>query len=241
LKKYLFSVLALLSLSCSDDGSRVIAKIPEASGISYCEMSDTLVVVNDEGWYYEIDTDGKLLTKKRAGKYDFEGVVCEKERFVFAVEDRGILLVERKTGKTKMVRIETVYRNKKLALFDKKNGIEGITKADDLFYLSRQAKKKNDSLVVAVKLNRFGSRIVDVIKPKIADISGLAYHNGFLYMVSDKKDLLIRYDLKKQKVIKKVKLSKSAQEGIAFDSRGFVYVADDDGRVLKYSEEMLGL
>ncbi len=31
------------------------------------------------------------------------------------------------------------------------------------------------------------------------------------------------------------------KEGVAFDGQGFVYIADDDGYVLKYSEEELGL
>lgn len=241
MKKCILTAVALVSVSCSKDISHEIVKIPEASGISYCEKSGSLIVANDEGRYYEIDTEGKILTKKRLGKYDLEGVVCEAERFIFAIEDQGILIIDPKSGKKKIVKIETVYRNKKLTLFDKKSGVEGIAIADDLFYLARQTKKKNDSLIIAVKLNRFASKIVDVVKPKIADISGLAYHKDFLYILSDKKDLLVQYDLKRKRIIKKVKLPKAEQEGVAFDGKGFVYIADDDGRVLKYSEEELGL
>ena len=60
-------------------------------------------------------------------------------------------------------------------------------------------------------------------------------------MISDKKDLLIKYDLKKRKSVQKIKLDEGAWEGIAFDNKGYVYLADDDGRVMKYKKKALGL
>ena len=60
-------------------------------------------------------------------------------------------------------------------------------------------------------------------------------------MVSDKEDLLIKYDLNKKKSVQRIKLKKGAWEGIAFDTKGSVYLADDDGRVLKYKKKALGL
>jgi len=45
----------------------------------------------------------------------------------------------------------------------------------------------------------------------------------------------------KKKRVQKVKLAKGAWEGIAFDRKGHVYLADDDGRVLKYKKKALGL
>ncbi len=211
-----------------------IASIPEASGISYCSDSDTLMVADDEGWYYEIKPNGDIITKNRLGKYDLEGVVCEKDRMVFAIEDRGILIVDRATLKKKEIDINPIFKDKKLPLFEKNRGIEGITKVGNLYYLAKQSKKKKDSFILVLKLDRYHSKIVDVIKHKIVDTAGLQYHNGSLYMVSDKKDLLIRYDIKRKKVICKVKLEKFAQEGIAFDNNNHVYMADDDGAVLKY-------
>ena len=44
----------------------------------------------------------------------------------------------------------------------------------------------------------------------------------------------MKYDLDKQKIVKKKKLSKRyAQEGITFDDKGNIYIADDNGKVLK--------
>jgi len=241
MKIYILIVLMLLSISCTTTVSPKIADIPEASGIAYCLDSDTLVVANDEGWYYEISREGEILSKNRAKKYDLEGVVCEKDNYLFAVEDKGILRVDRKSGKMKLITIDEKYQNKKLNIFNKKSGIEGITKVGDLYYLAKQSKKKNESYIVVVKLEKNKSKIVDIIQHNIVDSAGLDYHNGSLYIVSDKKDQMIQYDIKQKKIISKTKLSKFAQEGITFDNKGFVYIADDNGAVVKYSEDELGV
>ena len=241
MRYYLFVSIALLLSSCSDAVGDQIAKIPEASGISYCSDSDTLIVANDEGAYYEINRKGKILNKKKLGKYDLEGVVCEDEQLIFALEDKGLLIVDRKRGKKKKVVLDTIYQEKKLPLFDKKEGIEGIAKSGNLLYLAKQSKKKKKSFIAVVRLTPYPSRVVDVIEHYIADTAGLTYHDGYLYMVSDKEDLLIKYDLEKKKILQEVKLSKGAWEGIAFDNKGYVYLADDDGRVMKYKKKTLGL
>ena len=235
-------LLILLSLSaCGKSTGKKIAKIPEASGISYCQTSDTLIVANDEGSYYEITTKGKILKKVKLGKYDLEGVVCEDKQIIFVREDKGLLIVDRESGKNKKVIIDTFYEGKKLALFDKKAGIEGIAKVGNIIYLAKQSKKKKDSFIAVVKLTPYPGRVLDIIEADVADIAGLTYHDNALYMVSDKKDLLIKYDLDKKKRVQKVKLEKGAWEGIAFDDKGYVYLADDDGRVVKYKKKSLGL
>ena len=183
--------MIFLFVACADPKGKEIAKIPEASGISYCANSDTLIVANDEGSYYEINRKGKILQKKKLGKMDLEGVVCEKDQLIFAREDKGVLIVDRKTGTKKKVILDTFYDGKKLALFDKKEGIEGIAKVGKTVYLAKQSKKKKNSYIADIKLTPYPGRIIDVIEHHIADTSGLTYHNGHLYMVSDKKDLLI--------------------------------------------------
>jgi len=240
-KYSLFVVIALLFVSCANAKGKKVAKILEASGISYCNNSNTFVVASDRGSYYEIDPKGKIVQKVKLGKYDLEGVVCEDEQLVFAIENKGLLLVDRRTGKKKKVLINTSYQGKKRKLFDKKDGVEGIAKADNIVYLAKQSKKKKRSFIAVVRLTPYPGRIIDVIEHHIADTAGLAFHEGYLYMVSDKEDLLIKYDLEKKKVLQKVKLDKGAWEGISFDTKGYVYLADDDGRVLKYKKKALGL
>jgi len=75
----------------------------------------------------------------------------------------------------------------------------------------------------------------------IIDSAGMEYRNNKLYIVSDTKDTLYVYDLKSQTILEKIKLSKFAQEGITFDNSGNVFFADDEGAVLRYKLEDLGL
>lgn len=220
---------------------KVIAKIPEASGISYCSSDDTLVVANDEGTYYKISRKGKISQKTKLGNYDLEGIVCEDAQMIFALENKGMLIVDTQTGEKKEITLDTIYNGKKLPLFNKRSGVEGIAKIGNRVYLAKQSNKKKKSFIAVVRLLPYPSKIIDVIEHHVADTAGLTYHDGYLYMVSDKEDLLIKYDQKKRKIVQKVKLEKGAWEGIAFDTKGYVYLADDDGRIVKYKKKGLGL
>lgn len=232
-----FSLIAFLALtSCAKSDNHLIAHIEEASGISYCQDSNTLVVANDEGSFYELTTTGQILLEHKLGKYDLEGVVCEKEQLIFAVEDGALLQVNRKTLKSKVLKI----KGQKFK-FSKKSGIEGITKIKDFYYLSIQAKKEKDSKLLVVKAGANYAKITEIIDHGIVDSAGMQYYNKKLYIVSDKKDKLYVYNLKKNKIKKKIKLPKFAQEGVTFDNNGNVYFADDDGAVMKYTLKELGL
>jgi len=237
----LLSIFLFSSFSYAKSVGKVIAKIPEASGIAYCIDSDTLIIANDEGYYYEIDREGKILKRTKLGNYDLEGVICDKKEMIFAIENKGILIVEKKRPHKKKIDLDTTYQGKKLPLFNKKAGIEGIAKIDDRLYLSKQSNKKKNSFIAVVQLTSSSAKIIDMIEHSVADTSGLTYHEGYLYLLSDTKDLLVKYDLEKRKKIQKVKLRKGAWEGIAFDDEGFVYLADDDGQVLRYKKKSLGL
>ena len=241
MKHYIWLPIVLFVTAWGAPKGKVIAKIPEASGISYCNNDDTLLVANDEGFYYKINRKGKILEKKKLGNYDLEGVVCEEKEIWFALENKGILHINKQTGEKKEVTLSPMYHGNKLPLFDKKSGVEGIAKVGNRVYLAKQSKKKKKSFIAVLSLTPYPSIIVDVIEHHVADTAGLTYHEGYLYMVSDKEDLLIKYDLNKKKSIKKVKLGKGAWEGIAFDSKGFVYLADDDGWIVKYKKKVLGL
>ena len=232
----------LISLtSCSNSKGKTIAKIDEASGVGYCKDTKTFIIANDEGTYYEIDKKGKTIHKEKLGKYDLEGVVCEDDRLLFAVEDKGILIVDRKTKSKKEITLNTSYNGKKVKIFNKKSGIEGIAKDGNLVYLSKQSKKEKESFIVVVKLEPYPSRIVDILQHNIKDTAGLTIYKDDLYMVSDKEDLLIKYDIENRKIIEKIKLEEGAWEGIDFDNKGNIYLADDDGRVVKFKKKELGL
>ncbi len=240
----------LLSISAFVTANHTIAKVPEASGICYSQKSNTLFIANDEGSIFELDTNGKILREKKIGKYDLEGVACDDKNsdLIFAIEvDESILVVNMKNLKVKKeIEIKRKYNDKMVIKKDKEHGIEAITIVDGDIYISNQSYKKypdeDASIVFKVgKLNKKKTKIKSIIAHDFVDIAGLSYHKDFLYMLSDKKNLLIKYDIKKDKAVKKVKLDKFAGEGVTFDNSGNIYFADDEGSVLKYKISELGL
>lgn len=235
--------------------AKELAKIPEASGICFIEKTKRLIVVNDEGWIYELNLKGKIKEKKYLGKYDLEGITYDKknDKLLVAVEgDESILVLDRKSLTIeKEVKIKRKFDGVELLKKSKKAGLEAIAIDENGdIYLSNQSKKTYDNKLkenasVVFKIDSLDkkegkkAKIVEVYNHGYIDIAGLTFHDGYLYMTSDKKNLLIKYDLKKNKTIKKIKLPKSAQEGICFDDDGNIYIADDNGAVLRYKVKKL--
>ena len=237
--------LILFFTSCSHSNSALV-HIPEASGICYAKNTNSLFVANDEGSVFEISTDGKILRKKRLGKYDLEGVTCDnnKGKLYFSVEGSdNILIVNQKTLVVqKEVDIKRTFKKVTVLKKDKKNGIEGITSTPKGIYISNQSTKKwpKDDPSVVIKIDTVKKKktaIKEIINHGFKDVAGLSFHNGYLYMVSDSENLLIKYDLKNRKTVSTKKLQDFAQEGIAFDDNGYIYFADDNGKVLKYKSK----
>jgi len=251
---FITNIFFLLLFTVVGLTAKTIANIPEASGITYVPQSKSLFVVNDEGTLYEISKKGKIKRKKYLGKFDLEGIAYDKknDRLLIALEgDESILILDRKTlQKEKIVKIKRKYKKIKLLKKSKKAGLEAIAIDEDgNIYVSNQSRitykkklKENASVVVKINsLKKKKAKITEVYNHGYIDIAGLTFHDGYLYMTSDKKNLLIKYDIQTNTTIKKIKLPKSAQEGICFDENGYVYIADDNGRVLRYKAKKLGI
>lgn len=215
--------------------AKTIAKIPEASGICFLKESRELIVVNDEGWIYRLKTNGEIVERKYLGEYDLEGVTTYKNRLLIAVEDKNAVFVVNKKS-FKIVKKVKIKKHKDIKK-SKKSGIEAITVLDGEIYISHQ-----DSAVFKINgIENKKAKITKTYKHGYKDIAGLTAKDGVLYMTSDKKNLLIKYDIKNSKILQKIKLPKSAQEGICFDDKNNIYIADDNGRILKYKTKKLGL
>lgn len=253
-KNLKISVVVFILLSVLNLNAKTIAKIPEASGIAYVKKSNSLFVANDEGTIYELTKKGKILRKKFLGKYDLEGITYDKknDKLLLAVEgDESILVLNRSSLDFEQeIKIKRKFKKLKLLKKSKKAGIEAIAIAENGdIYLSNQSRitykkklKVNASVVFKIgsqKKNK--AKIIEVFNHGYIDIAGLTFHDGYLYMTSDKKNLLIKYDIKNNKTVKKIKLPKSAQEGICFDDNNNIYIADDNGRILKYKAKKLGI
>jgi uncharacterized protein YjiK len=234
--------------------AKEIAKIPEASGITYVPKSNSLFVVNDEGSIYKIKKNGKILRKMYLGKYDLEGITYDKknDKLLIAVEgSESILIVNSDSLELEEeIKIKRKFDGIKLLKKSKKTGLEAIAIDDNGdIYVSNQSRitykkklKENASVIIKIdSLNKKKAQITEVYNHGYIDIAGMTFHEGYLYMTSDKDNLLIKYDIKNNKTIKKIKLPKSAQEGICFDDKDNVYIADDNGNVLRYKRKKLGI
>ncbi len=240
MKKYLFILFIILVMGCDGKSEKhIIAKIPEASGICYSSNSDTLFVANDEGKIYEITKEGKIKREKFLGKYDLEGVTCLKNRLYFVEEKKSLILIVDKES----LKLEKKIKIKSKKLKNQNNsGLEAITIINGKIYVANQGKTDGKYPIFIINsLNSSKVKIDDKIEHKYKDIAGLTFFKNRLFMLSDKKNLLIIYNLDKQKVIKEIKLKKFAGEGVTFDNKGFIYFADDNGAVLKFATKELGL
>jgi uncharacterized protein YjiK len=204
--------------------AKTIANIPEASGICLCKQSNTLFVANDEGYIYELNKKGKVLRKKFLGKYDLEGVTCDKN-FLYFIDERNVILkISYNFELLKKIKIKEIKKSKK-------SGLEGITKYRDGFYISKQDSK-------SIFLVNEDGKLIEKIYIGIKDISGLDVNKDILYIISDKSDVLLKYDIKNRKIIKKIKLPKFAQEGVAVGKKQ-LFFADDNGKILKFKMDKL--
>ena len=244
IKSITLLLLTLMILSCgtnqkqenstsptSQSQNNEILSLKDASGISFCKKSQTLMVVSDKGNLYEITQAGKVLSSYQIGEYDFEGVVCEEKQLMLAIEGEGLLRFNRETNESKFLSLEGI--DFKLS---KKHGIEGITKINQFYYLAIQSKKKqHHSKLLIVSIDEGTATVVRVIKEKITDSSGLEYHNHKLYILSDKKDTLYSYDLNEGKILASLKLPKFAQEGVTFGEDNKIFFANDKGSIFRYT------
>ncbi|MDQ7061734.1 MAG: SdiA-regulated domain-containing protein [Sulfurimonas sp.] len=203
-------VVFILFLGLNIMNAKIIAHIPEASGICYLKDSKTLVVVNDEGTIYELTRKGKILRKHFLGDYDLEGVTTYKGNLLLAVEDlHAVFVVDARSFKIlKKVKIKKHKNIEK----SKKHGIEGISVFEGDIYLSHQAS----GLFKINGIHKKKAKVTKVYKDKYSDLSGLSFHDGYLYMLSDKKNLLIKYDVKNKRTIKNYKTQKSSPRGNLF-------------------------
>jgi len=237
--KYILFILTLSLINIYGASSiqdlKVIATIPEASGICFSKNTNTLFVANDEGIVYEISKEGNIIRKKIFSNYDLEGVACTKNKLYLAVEGNDNILVLKKDTLEiiKEIDISRTHGGINILKKDKSHGLEGIAIFNSKIYLSNQSydmyPTEDSSVILTVDLYSNKKRnIIDILNHTYTDIAGLTFRNNELYMLSDSEDLLINLY-----TLKEYKLPNFAQEGIAFDNQNNIYFADDDGRVLK--------
>jgi len=259
-------IIFIFLLGCGSENSKKIEKIEkigtivsikEASGICYVAKTDTLFVVGDNGFVYEIDKNGLELNKKDfrwRKNNDFEGITYDDQRDLLYIAIEGvdnILVLNRTLDYLREVNIKRQDSDGRDILANGGEGLEGISIYNGQVYASNQSFVKliasESDPSVLIKLDSVTSNkasIEEVIDIGYINISGMTFYNNLLYLVSDTDDLLIKYDIISDKVldeqpikeINKVLVDVSL-EGVAFDNDRYIYFAIDDkneGKIVKY-------
>lgn len=227
----------------------------EPSGIVFHPQRGTLFVVGDNGDIGEIQTDGKLVKQKRIRKADFEGITCDPATgFLYIAVEGEEKIIEIDPENFEVLREFSINRTFRgtMCLKPGGQGIEAITFVPDsshpeggTFYVANQSftldNEEDPSAIFEVELplrsrsNRNSqAKILRYFTPGIIDLSGLFYDctNDYLYVISDATNTFFEIT-KDGDILKSYAFPGKNQEGIAVDMKGFLYIAQDSGGIIK--------
>ena len=232
--------------------------IAEPSGITYHTIRNTIFVVSDEGELHEMRRDGRPVRSRSLKQTDLEGVTMNPSTgMLYAVVegDDAILEISPLTFEiTRKFGINRGFEGREL-LRKGGMGLEAITFVVDdshpeggTFWVGNQSfslkPDREPSIVcqVAVPLSSTEptppeGKITSFFPLSIIDISGLAYDTSrhCLVVVSDTTNLLVEVT-RDGTVLRQHLLPGNDQEGIALDQEGFMYIAQENGEVIKIED-----
>jgi len=236
-------------------------QIAEPSGITYHPIRRSLFLADDSGSVHEISLEGRLIQSKGLNERDIEGITVDPSTGLLyaAVEDDEMIL-ELDPENLNIQREFRIGRHFKGENLLRKGGmgIEAIAFVPDTshpeggtFWVGNQSfslKAKDEPSVVCEVLvplrsttaKQADGAIISAYKMNFIDISGLAYdaQGDFLVLISDTTNLLV--ELKREgTVLRQYLLPGDEQEGIVLDGLGYMYVAQENGEIIKLADQRL--
>ena len=233
-------------------------QIAEPSGITFHAIRKTVFVVSDEGELHEMRTDGRPVRSQSLKQTDLEGITVNPSTgLLYAVVegDDAILEISPQTFEiTRRFGINRGFEGREL-LRKGGMGLEAITFVPNAshpeggtFWVGNQSfslkPNREPSIVceVVVPLSSTDStppegKIISFFPLSIIDISGLAYDSArhCLIVVSDTTNLLVEVT-RDGTVLRQHLLPGNDQEGITLDQEGFMYIAQENGEVIKIED-----
>ena len=242
-------------------GSITKNQIAEPSGITYHPMRRSLFIADDSGSVHELNLHGISIQAKGLNELDIEGITMDPSTGLLyaAVEDDEVI-IELEPETLSIQRRFRIVRNFKGELLLKKGGmgIEAIAFVPNAshpeggtFWVGNQSfsLKANDepSVVceVLVPLRTSTAAIADAAiinayKMNFIDISGLAYdsQDDVLVLISDTTNLLVMMN-REGTILSKYLLPGDDQEGVTLDGLGYMYIAQENGAIIKLGDRRL--
>lgn len=229
------------------------AGIAEPSGIVYHTGRNALFVAGDKGDVAEYSTNGTFIRAERIRNASFEGITFNPATGLLYVAVEGTeQIIEIEPGQLRSTRVFTVDRTLggKTVLGDGGQGLEGITFVPDAdhpeggsFFVVNQAPRLGDpeepSALFEVNLPLSGGTaltgtLTRQYNLEMTDLSGVFYDTGRsrFYLLSDDNNALLEVN-PAGSILDTHRLLGQSQEGITLDANGVLYVAQDDGGILK--------
>lgn len=242
-------------------GSVTEEQIPEPSGITYHPTRRSLFIADDSGAIYEVNLQGTLIQAKGVNELDIEGITMDPGTgllYAAIEDDETILELEPETLTVKReFRINRYFKGE-LLLKKGGMGVEAIAFVPDAshpeggtFWIGNQSfgLKANDepSVVCEVVLpirsetaKRLEGTIINAYKMNFIDISGLAYdsQDDLLVLISDTTNLLVEIE-REGTILSKYLLPGDEQEGVTLDGLGYMYIAQENGEIIKLGDRRL--
>jgi uncharacterized protein YjiK len=226
----------------------------EPSGICFHPLRKTLFVVSDEGEIAEIKTDGTpVYSLKIPG--DLEGITVNPESgLLYIVKEGDDVILEFDPDEKEVRRTFPINREfqgnsnflQKQKGYD--NGVESIAFVSDeghpeggTFYAGNQWDPPClMEIFVPLKSSQnetAEARIVRILPFKMDDPAGMYYDSkkGLLNVVSDADNILVEITLE-GKLVRQYAFFGDNQEGLARDDEGYLYVAQDEGGIIKVKD-----
>ncbi|MDC7240570.1 MAG: SdiA-regulated domain-containing protein [Spirochaetales bacterium] len=209
-----------------------LSEIREPSGLCYNPEGNTLFVVGDRGDVAEISLDGTVLNHVFFPDRDFEGVVL-LDGVLYVLDENNFQIL-----KLEPISLEPLSEHNITREFGAFEGIS--THPDGSILLVNQVRK--------LKKQKAGILFLDsetlepdgrFIETGIVDQAGIFPVNNeqCYYIISDRKNRLYCYSLT-EGLLWDIPLPGETQEGIAVDSEGFFYIAQDKGGLLRLEMEI---
>ncbi len=242
-------------------GSITQSQIAEPSGITYHPTRRSLFLADDSGSVHEVSLEGRLIQSGGLNERDIEGITVNPETgllYAAVEDDEAILELDPKDLTIQReFRIGRNYKGEQL-LRKGGMGIEAIAFVPDAshpeggtFWVGNQSfslKAKDEPSVVcevvvplrSATAKQADGAIIRAYKMDFIDISGLAYdtQGDFLVLISDTTNLLV--ELKREgTVLRQYLLPGDEQEGIVLDGLGYMYLAQENGKIIKLADRRL--
>lgn len=236
-------------------------QIAEPSGITYHPTRRSLFLADDSGSVHEVSLEGRPIQSKGLSERDIEGITMDPSTgLLYAVVEDDEVILELEPENLAIQREFRIGRNFKGEQLLRKGGmgIEAIAFVPDAshpeggtFWVGNQSfslKAKDEPSVVcevivplrSTTAKQADGTIIQAHKMNFIDISGLAYdaQGDFLVLISDTTNLLV--ELKREgTILRQYLLPGDEQEGIVLDGLGYMYVAQENGEIIKLADRRL--